>query len=323
MFGYGSTGIFSDTRTDAARKLNNTYQIGTRVVGSGKMALGTLGVLGSAVTAPASCATGVGCFANAAAATISLDTAISGGKQLYSGNSTDTYLNQGLQSLGMSPEAAGWVEAGLGMGAAATASSVMSKVVDKTITYSKLSAASYENFVTNGVKATPEVMQTPVAQALKNEIQTANPHLSQSTIERFAKEYIESGSSLPQPGIAAPGTVLIKVVPKGESVSPYSGYWMSPEQARAIRTMTPAEVGKVLGLPSTQAAHILKNGMDVYAITPKSGITPNVFVSNVAGTTQGAMTMPGGAQQVIVPNRSLWTAPKPVNLVTLKPIGGK
>jgi hypothetical protein len=116
MFSYSSTGIFSDTRIDAAKKLNNTYQIGTRAIGTGKMVLGAAGVVGSALTAPASCATGVGCFANAAAATISLDTGISGWRQASSGDPTETFLNQGLQSLDMSPQAASWLEAGLGMG---------------------------------------------------------------------------------------------------------------------------------------------------------------------------------------------------------------
>lgn len=117
--------------------------------------------------------------------------------------------------------------------------------------------------------------------------------------------------------------MLIKIVPKGESVSPYTGYWMSPQQAQAMTTMTPEQVGQVLGLPAAQAANILKNGMDVYSIMPKAGSTPNVFVSNVARTTQGAVSMPGGAQQVIVPNRSLWTTPTRVNLSTLGSTGGK
>jgi filamentous hemagglutinin len=98
---------------------------------------------------------------------------------------------------------------------------------------------------------------------------------------------------------------------------------MSPQQAQAIAAMTPEQAGQVLGLPAAQAANILRNGMDFYAITPKAGVTPNVFVSNVASTTQGAVTMPGGAQQVIVPNRSLWTTPAPVNPFTLRPTGGQ
>lgn len=116
MFGYSTTGMFSDANIDAAKQLNNTYQIGTRLIGTGKMALGAVGVAWSAVTAPVSCVTVIGCFANGAAATISLDAAYSGAKQLVSGNSTETYLNQGPQSLGMSAQAAAWAEAGLGIG---------------------------------------------------------------------------------------------------------------------------------------------------------------------------------------------------------------
>jgi filamentous hemagglutinin len=323
MFGYSTTGIFSDANIDAAKKLNNTYQLGTRLVGTGKMALGAGGVAASALTAPLSCATVIGCFANGAAATVSLDAAYSGAKELVSGNPTETYVNQGLQSLGMSPQAAAWVEAGLGIGSAATAWSAANKGVDQAIAFSKLSAASYENFVPNGVRANQNVMQTPLAQALKNEIQAGNPSLPPSTVERFAAEYIESGSSVPQVSIVSQDTMLIKIVPKGESVSPFSGYWMSSQQAQAIATMTPEQAGQLLGLPAAQAANILKNGMDAYAIMPKNGATPNVFVSNVAGTAQGAVTMPGGAQQVIVPNRSLWTPPMPVDLSTLRSIGGK
>jgi hypothetical protein len=147
MFGYSTTGIFSDANIDAAKKLNNTYQIGTRLVGTGKMALGVGGVAGSVFTAPVSCATGIGCFANAAAATISLDAAYSGAKQLVSGNPTDTYLNQGLQSLGMSPKAAAWVEAGLGIGSATTAWSVANKAVDQTIALNKAAVLSYRSAI--------------------------------------------------------------------------------------------------------------------------------------------------------------------------------
>jgi filamentous hemagglutinin len=66
----------------------------------------------------------------------------------------------------------------------------------------------------------------------------------------------------------------------------------------------------------------VQNGVEFYAITPKAGVTPNLFVSNVASTTQGTVTMPGGAQQVIVPNRGLWTEPVPVNPFSLTSKGG-
>ena len=112
------------------------------------------------------------------------------------------------------------------------------------------------------------------------------------------------------------------MVPKGDGISPYSGYWISPQQAQAIAVMTPEKASQVLGLPATQAARILNSGIDFYAITAKAGVTPNVFVSKIASTAQGAVIMPGGAQQVIVPNRSLWTEPIAVNPFNLS-IGGR
>jgi filamentous hemagglutinin len=62
---------------------------------------------------------------------------------------------------------------------------------------------------------------------------------------------------------------------------------------------------------------MLKKGVDFYAITPKLGATPTVFISDVAKTTQGVVTIPGGAQQILVPNRSLWTDPNANKISTI------
>lgn len=322
LFGYGTNGVFSDANIDAAKQFNNTYQLGTRTIGAVQTVAGGLGVAGSVATAPVSCATGVGCIANAAVATVSADTMYAGAKQVVSGNPESTFLNQGLQGLGMSPQAAGLVEAALGLGSAVTAGAVANKAIDQSIALSKLSTASYQSFTTNGLKATDEVMQTSQAKALIKEIQAGNPWMSNLDAAKYAKDYVESGAGIPIEGVAAPGTILIKVVPKGDSVSPYTGYWVSPQQAMSIAMMKPEQVWKILGLPATQAAKIQKNGVDFYAITPKIGSTPTVFVSNISGTTQGLLTMPGGAQQVIVPNRNLWTTPTSVNPFSFRTIGG-
>ena len=100
MFGYSTSGLLSDANIDQAKQLNNTYQLGTRALGLGQAALGSLGVAGSVVTAPASCATGVGCVANAMAGTYSADAAYAGARQLVSGNSENTFLNQGRKVWG-------------------------------------------------------------------------------------------------------------------------------------------------------------------------------------------------------------------------------
>jgi hypothetical protein len=307
LFSYSTDSIFSDAGIDAAKQLNNTYQVSTRALGAGQMVIGGLGVAGSIVTAPASCATGVGCIANATVGTISLDASYAGAKQLVSGSPEDTFVNTGLQTLGLSPQAASIVEAALGIGSAATAAKVANKAVEQTIALGKLSAATYQDFTTNGIRATPAVMATSQAQALVMEIKTASPGLSNLMATNIAKEIIESGVNLPQSGVAASGTVLIKVVPKGAAVSEFSPYWMTPAQASRIATLPPEQVGQLLGLPAAQSASMLRNGLDFYAISPSTGVQPKIFVSQIAPTTQGVLVTAPNAQQVIVPNRNQWT----------------
>ncbi|MES2415264.1 MAG: hypothetical protein V4614_15790 [Pseudomonadota bacterium] len=95
-------------------------------------------------------------------------------------------------------------------------------------------------------------------------------------------------------------------------------YWMSTQQARAVVMMTPEQAGKALGLPAEQAWKILNGGVDYYAITPKTGMLPKVFVSDIAVTNQGAVTNAASGQQIIVPNRNMWTEPKPIDPLTLR-----
>lgn len=81
---------------------------------------------------------------------------------------------------------------------------------------------------------------------------------------------------------------------------------------------TSDQVSNVRGLPSDEAWKMLNGGVDYYAITPKTGTAPKVFVSDIAATTQGTNSTTASAQQVIVPNRTQWTDPKPVNPFTLR-----
>jgi filamentous hemagglutinin len=184
--------------------------------------------------------------------------------------------------------------------------------------YNALARASYADFTTQGIKATPEVMASPQLQAMAQEIRSSSPGISNADLDRRLGEYLSSSATIPTQTVAASGGVLVKVVPKGEGVSAYTPFWMSPEQARAIAVMTPEQVARALGLPASQAARILQNGMDFYAITPKPGLTPTVFVSDIAPTLQGKVATRPSAQQVIVPNRNLWTDPKLINPFTLR-----
>ncbi|WP_338860674.1 hypothetical protein [Mycetohabitans rhizoxinica] len=318
LFGYTTSGLFSDANIDAAKQWNNTYQFTSRGAGAAQATLGAMGVAGAVASAPITCTTGLGCVANAFVAGTSADVLIAGAKQTVSGQPESTYLNQALTGLGLSPGAASLLEAGLGLGSAVTAGAVANAITDRAAALNKLGTASYKEFVTDGVKVPPEMMQSPQAQALIREIRIGNPGMSEERVTEIAQRYMRSGANLPQMGTAAPGATLVKVVPKGDSISPYSGYWMSLEQARAITTMTPEQAGRVLGLPAAQAANMMSKGVDYYVITPKAGVAPNVFVSEVAGTLQGMVTMPGGAQQVIVPNRGQWIEPFKINPFTLR-----
>jgi filamentous hemagglutinin len=313
LFGYTTTGFFSDKNKDAAKQINNSYQIGTRTLGAGQTVLGGLGVLGSLVTAPASCATVIGCAANAGVATLSLDAMYAGAKQIVSGSPEATFANKSLQTLGLSPQAAAWTEAAIGVGAAAKAASIANKVVDQSFALGKLNAATYHEFTPNGLAPTSDIMRTPQAQSLIKEIQGGSPGLSDAVAKNIAQEIIQSGSTLPRAEVASANSILIKVVPKGAGVSDFSPYWMTADQAKTIASSTAEQAAQILGLPAAQAGQMLKNGMDFFAISPKLGARPTVFVSKIAATTQGAYATAPTAQQVIVPNRALWTTATPIS----------
>jgi filamentous hemagglutinin len=143
LFNYTTTGVFSDKNLDAARQFNNTYQVGTRTLGAGQAILGGVGVAASVATAPVSCATGIGCAVNAGVATLSLDAAYAGAKQVVSGVPELTQFNKGLQTLGLSPEAAAWTEAAIGISAAAKTASIANRAIDETIALRKISEVTY------------------------------------------------------------------------------------------------------------------------------------------------------------------------------------
>nr|WP_307732171.1 hemagglutinin repeat-containing protein [Massilia aurea] len=129
IFGYSTDGVINDANRDALKALNNTYQVVTRGGGAGQMLFGAVGLGGILATAPASCATGIGCYASGMGAVLAADQVSTGAKQLVYGRPQETYLSQSLQTLGMSPEAAGWMEAALGTGSVAKAASVANKAI--------------------------------------------------------------------------------------------------------------------------------------------------------------------------------------------------
>jgi filamentous hemagglutinin len=250
------------------------------------------------------------------------DQMTAGGATALSGSTQSTVGGLALQGLGLSRTDAEFAYGLLGLTPATIEAYAINKGISATAAANELAQSSYKPFLPNGLKTTDEVMATPQAQALIWEIKNSNPKMSIDDAVKYAGIYLASGSSLPSMGKALPGSIMVKVVPKGDAVSNVTGFWMSVEQATAISTMSPAQAGKVLGLPAEQAARIMNSGIDYYAISPKPGQIPSIFTSKVAPTTQGATSMPGGMKQVIVPNRNQWTTPVKVNPITLRPPGG-
>lgn len=72
-----------------------------------------------------------------------------------------------------------------------------------------------------------------------------------------------------------------------------------------------------LGIPAEQGVRGSVYGFDAFAMTPKPGATPVVFSSEVAPIVQGAYSARGGAQQILVPNRLLWTDPNTNKIGTI------
>jgi filamentous hemagglutinin len=312
-----STGLFNYSTWNATQDLSSRNQLGTRTLGGLQWVGGNLQAVGG-VAAASTCETGVGCVAASYLFVSGADNANAGFQTMINGTATPTWGGQVLQSLGMSPGAAEFAYSMTQLGTMAGQGIALNLATNADIKASQMARSSYKDFVTGGLQASDEVMATPQAQALISEIQAGSPGLTYNQALNYAAGYIESGTGLPTAAVALPDSQLIKVVPNsiltsgagnGAEVSSTSGYWMTVNQAKALQNMSPEQMGQVLGLPAGQAARIANDGFEFYMISPKPGLQPSIFVSEVAPSSQGTITMPGGAEQVIVPNRSQWTNP--------------
>jgi len=160
------------------------------------------------------------------------------------------------------------------------------------------------NFITKGV-VVKNVLELPEGRALLSELKNANPNTPNNTLLRRAKEFLQTGKSLPVVEKVRSTTELYKYVPHGKNVSNYSPYFMSKKQMTELKS-NPSNIADSMALPKASEA----TKYDIYKITPKVGKTPNVFISKVAETTEGKIIRKGGGIQTLVPNRNLWTEPK-------------
>ena len=126
----------------------------------------------------------------------------------------------------------------------------------------------------------------------------------------FANRFFAAGA---RPPVAVPisvGDTLVKLVPRGVPVDPYSGYFLTQSELAAL-TRNPGQISNRLGLPAgSQALQY-----DVYRV--EALVNTTVFQSRVASTVNtitGARTT-GGATQTIVGNRGQFTDPVRVGTI--------
>ena len=151
--------------------------------------------------------------------------------------------------------------------------------------------------------AADQYLATPPGRHLLDDLTSADAKSDPAAIRSRAEQQLNTGSDAPhrEPLAAA----LVKIVPKGQSVSPYSPYFTTvPGLEAACRSKLSLADSFALPIKSEAASY------DVYEITPGAG-PADTFVSPIAPTSElgGIVRRPGGAKQYLVPNRGSWSAP--------------
>lgn len=151
--------------------------------------------------------------------------------------------------------------------------------------------------------AADKYLATPAGQRLLKDLGAADPSADANTIYARAVDQLSTGSDAPK--LHHAGAVLVKIVPQGQSVSPYSPYFTTMAGLEAAcRSRRRLADSFALPLKSEAASY------DVYEIKPAKGLADS-FASKIAPTTEldGLVHRQGGAMQYLVPNRGLWAAP--------------
>ncbi|MBB5360439.1 uncharacterized protein YfiM (DUF2279 family) [Rhodanobacter sp. ANJX3] len=161
-----------------------------------------------------------------------------------------------------------------------------------------------ETFVTQGVseEAAKSYLKTSDGQIYLQRLVQADPTSSASKITDRAVSQIISGRELPRMELNS--EPLVKIVPTGSTVSPYSPFF-AKQSAFEDALHQGHNLSDRFGLPiQSEAARY-----DVYQIKPKA--PTEVFVSHIAPTSElgGLVAKPGGAEQYLVPHRGLYSEP--------------
>lgn len=296
--------------------------VGTRVVG-GLQAIGGVAEMAGGAVAIGACETGFGCAGAAYLLGTGWDNGMTGMTALRTGQATATWGERGFQALGMSPSTAALVYGATQLVPAGVEAYTLNMAVDAQIAANHLARTSYTSigeFSAQGLRVTPEILQTSQAQAIYSQYVEAGVSADKAML--YTGSLLQTGKGLPEAINVGQDTQLIKLVPRNASgsdgISEYSPFFITRQQYNSLAGMTPAQVANYLGLPAEQAIRGSQFGFDVYSMTPKPGQAAAAFSSEVAPVQQGAYSASGGAQQILVPNRGAWTDPNLNKIGTIK-----
>jgi hypothetical protein len=150
---------------------------------------------------------------------------------------------------------------------------------------------------------------TPPGQELLADLAAADPKSSPDQIRARAVDQLGTGAD--DPRLVKSAALLVKIVPHGQSVSPYSPYFATVAALQAACD-SPLRLADSFAVPLKSEAATY----DLYEIKPAKGPADS-FVSVIAPTSEldGLALRPGGAAQSLVPNRGDWTDPVLVGTV--------
>jgi hypothetical protein len=154
-----------------------------------------------------------------------------------------------------------------------------------------------------------QYLRSPDGKNLYSGIWASNPNLSPEEVLSFALQDLKAGSELPTLEVRSSG--LVKLVPEGEEVSDYSPFFTTEaEVQRALAS--DRSIADYFGLPISREA-------PTYSLFGIEPLQPaGVFSSPIARTEElgGLQTRAAGAIQYIVPNRTLWSDPVFLRLIS-------
>lgn len=157
-------------------------------------------------------------------------------------------------------------------------------------------------FQTAGVseQAARDYLDTREGRIYREALIRADPGASIIDIDQRAMDQLRSGRELPRMEIV--DEPLVKIVPRGATVPSYSPFF-ARESVFEDAVSRGHNLSQHFALPIRSEAQVY----DVYRIRP-DGPTA-IFTNTVAPTSElaGRVVKPGGAEQVLVPNRGLYS----------------